>query len=111
MSFSDNAWANQLLIIDWITKVFRVSLFKNAFRKLLIWDAYRCHISQETKDYLKRKNIDTAVLPGGTTSLLQAPDVSWNKPFKAKLRELDRFSVYLKYFVASFVENSSKIVQ
>lgn len=32
--------------------------------------------------------IDIAVIPGGCTSLIQAPDVSWNKPFKAALCEL-----------------------
>jgi hypothetical protein len=29
-----------------------------------------------------------AVIPGGCTSLIQAPDVCWNKPFKAHYREL-----------------------
>lgn len=36
---------------------------------------------------LKKKKIDPAVIPGGLTGLLQAPDVSWNGPFKAHLRE------------------------
>ena len=40
------------------------------------------------KKVLKRKKVDQAVLPGGTTGILQAADVSWNKPFKGKLREL-----------------------
>ncbi len=31
-------------------------------------------------------NTDTAVIPGGCTGLVQAPDVSWNKPFKAAVR-------------------------
>ena len=31
---------------------------------------------------LKAKKIDT-VIPGGCTKYIQAPDVSWNKPFKA----------------------------
>ncbi len=29
-----------------------------------------------------------AVVPGGCTGLIQAPDVSWNKPFKEKMRQL-----------------------
>ena len=28
-----------------------------------------------------------AVIPGGCTKYIQAPDVSWNKPFKAAIRE------------------------
>ena len=37
---------------------------------------------------LKSKKIDSIIIPGGLTGLIQAPDVSWNAPFKAKLREL-----------------------
>ena len=31
---------------------------------------------------------DIAMIPGGCTSLLQAPDISWNKPFKAAYASL-----------------------
>ncbi len=50
--------------------------------------AYRCHISTATKAELKRGyNMTTAVIPGGCTKYIQAPDVVWNKPFKASLHE------------------------
>ena len=44
--------------------------------------------SDNTKKLLKSKKIDSIIIPGGLTGLIQAPDVSWNAPFKAKLREL-----------------------
>ena len=31
--------------------------------------------------YLQGKKIDTVLVPGGCTKYIQAPDVSWNKPF------------------------------
>ena len=35
------------------------------------------------KASLNAKKIDTVLMPGGCTKYIQAPDVSWNKPFKA----------------------------
>ena len=32
---------------------------------------------------LKAKKIDTILIPGGCNKYILAPDVSWNKPFKA----------------------------
>ena len=42
----------------------------------------RCH----TKEKLKKFRTDTAVISGGCIKLIQAPDVYWNAPFKAKVR-------------------------
>ena len=59
-----------------------------ATRKLLIWDSFRAHTTPQTKDLLKERKVDSIVIPGGLTGLIQAPDVSWNFPFKNRLREL-----------------------
>jgi len=77
---------NDDLTIDYLRRV----IGKFAFRKrILVWDAYRCHLSDETKKELKSGyNITTAVIPGGCTKFLQAPDVCWNRPFKEKMHEL-----------------------
>lgn len=40
---------------------------------------------QSTKELLKNYNVDSVIVPGGCTPYIQAPDVSWNKPFKAHL--------------------------
>ncbi|KAL2091434.1 hypothetical protein ACEWY4_013697 [Coilia grayii] len=82
---SKNGWMNDDLTAEWLQKV--VGKF-NFGPRLLVWDSYRCHISQATKEELKRGySITTAVIPGGCTKYIQAPDVVWNKPFKASLHE------------------------
>lgn len=69
-------------------KFVRCTLGQISFsRKLLVWDAFRCHISDDTKYLLKQSKIDMAVIPAGCTGLIQPGDVSWNKPFKQSLTE------------------------
>ena len=33
-------------------------------------------------------NVDSVIIPSGCTKYIQAPDVCWNKPFKARVIEL-----------------------
>ena len=44
-------------------------------RRLLVWDSFKCHVSDAAKTVLSNFNIDTAIIPGGCTSKIQAPDV------------------------------------
>ena len=37
---------------------------------------------------LKEINVDSVIIPGGYTKYIQALDVCWNKPFKARMTEL-----------------------
>ena len=54
-----------------------------------MWDAFRGHLTQSVKSSVKTTyNTDMAVIPGGCISKLQPADVSWNRPFKARLSEL-----------------------
>ena len=55
-------------------------------KRLLVWDAYKCHTSKATRRETKKMNLFTAVIPGGCTKFIQAPDVVWNAPFKSRLR-------------------------
>ncbi len=79
-------------------------------RRLLCWDSYRCHLTDKVMAALAQRNMEVAVILGGTiaTSLLyrcifytaipayqyltscplQAPDICWNKPFKAHYQGL-----------------------
>uniref|UniRef100_A0A3B3CJF2 HTH CENPB-type domain-containing protein n=1 Tax=Oryzias melastigma TaxID=30732 RepID=A0A3B3CJF2_ORYME len=81
---SINGWMNQDLTKMWCQKVCGGFCFQ---KRLLIWDAYHCHISNETNEELKKYNMSTAVIPGGCTKYGQPADV-WNKPFKDKLQDL-----------------------
>ena len=82
---SKNGWMNDDVTADWLQKV--AGKF-NFGPRLLVWDSYQCHISQATKQELsKGYRITTAMIPGGCTKYIQAPDVVWNQPFKASLHE------------------------
>ncbi len=75
---------NDSLTKQHLTKVLGQNLFQ---KRLLVWDSFRCHISQATKAVLKSLKIDTAVVPGGCTPFVQPADVSWNRPFKLRIQE------------------------
>lgn len=81
---SVNGWMNDSLTTDWLDKVYTKLSFK---KRLLVWDSYRCHISQNNKSHFRKLNSVMAVVPGGLTKYIQAPDVSWNKPFKQHLTQ------------------------
>ena len=51
-----------------------------------MWDSFECHISEPTKDALKRAKIKSAVVPGGCAKYIQAQGVCWNKPLKDMIR-------------------------
>ena len=85
VALSKNGWINEELTKDWVKRVWG-SL--NFGRRLLVWDAYRCHIMTEVRSYVNRQiNTDVSIIPGGLTSHLQPADVTWNKPFKTAYKE------------------------
>lgn len=81
---SSNGWMNSELTIKWIEEVLGSFSFA---RRLLAWDTYECHIEDSTTNSLKNKKFDVVLVPGGCTRYIQAPDVSWNKPFKQHCAE------------------------
>ncbi len=83
VSFSCNGWMNDSLTADYLKKIIGQLSFR---KRLLVWDAYRCHISVATRAELRRLKLDSAIVPGGCTKFIQAADVSWNACFKAQMR-------------------------
>ena len=63
-----------------------MGLFKP--RSLLVWDKFSAHLTEGVVKKVRDTGTHVAVIPGGLTSTLQPLDVSINKPFKDKLREL-----------------------
>ena len=55
---------------------------------MLIWDIFRAHKTDDVKKLDKKINTSLAVILGGLTSVWQPLDVSLNKPFKDKLRNM-----------------------
>ncbi len=81
--FSANGWMNDQLTKDYLHSVIGSFSFE---KRLLVWDAYRCHTSEATRNETKKMNLHTTVIPGGCTKYIQAPDVVWNSSFKSHLR-------------------------
>lgn len=63
--FSSNGWMNDSLTIDYVRTIVGLLAFH---KRLLIWDAYRCHISEAE---LRRLKLHSAVVPGGCTKFVQ----------------------------------------
>lgn len=85
IELSANGWMTEELTLKYVRQQIGTLSFS---RRLLVWDSYRCHISKTVKEEMNKLSIDKAIIPGGCTGLIQAADVSWNKPFKDKYREL-----------------------
>ena len=81
---SANGWMNEELTLQWCSEI----LGQFSFRKrLLAWDSYEAHLTDDVKKSLTKSKIESAIVPGGCTKYIQAPDVVWNKPFKGKIQE------------------------
>uniref|UniRef100_A0A1I7V491 HTH CENPB-type domain-containing protein n=1 Tax=Caenorhabditis tropicalis TaxID=1561998 RepID=A0A1I7V491_9PELO len=84
LSWSSTTFFNDELTEHFLKSIIGTTLFGN---RLLVWDSYRCHTSADTKKVMRDLRVDMAVVPGGTTEFIQAPNVYWSSPFKSKIRE------------------------
>jgi len=66
-------------------------------QSLLVLDSFSAHLVNSVKRRFGEKNTNLAVIPGGLTSRLQLLDVSVNKSFKTKVRNLILYIVYIKF--------------
>ena len=81
---SVNAWMTTELTNEWVNHILGSFAFG---RRQLAWDSYECHMEDSVVQSLRSKKIDVVIVPGGCTRYIQAPDVLWNKPFKAACTE------------------------
>ena len=84
VQFSTNGWLNDSLTCNYLKKVIGHFSFN---KRLLVWDAYKCHMRELTQKELAKLKTHTAVIPGGCTKFIQAPDVVWNSIFKSHMRQ------------------------
>lgn len=81
VNFSDNGWMNTDLTVKYVEEN-----FDNDEEELFVWDSFKCHTQpEEVREKLNEKKVHIAVIPGGFTRAIQAPDVVWNGPFKNNL--------------------------
>ena len=93
---SPNAWMNTELTHVWVNKVLGTFSFR---RRYLAWDSYEYNIQDSVKSSLHAKKIEVSVVPGGCTKYIQAPDFSWNKPFKTYATEMyDQWLAFFFFF-------------
>lgn len=66
VALSKNRWMNVELTKDWVKRVWGSLNFE---RQLLVWDAYKCHITAEVRSCVNRQtNTDVSVILWGLTS-------------------------------------------
>ena len=75
-----NGWMNDDLTMEYTKKFLGTFSFG---RRLLAWDSCECHMNSKVAASLKSSKIDQVIIPGGCTKYIRAPDLVWNKPFKA----------------------------
>ena len=83
LHWGGSTWMNETSISAYLQKIIGAPMFGN---RLIVWDNFVAHKSEATKKKLKELRIDSILVPGGCTKFIQAPDVVWNQPFKAKIR-------------------------
>ena len=80
----ENGWINTSLINEFVQKILSSLSFSKC---LLVWDTFDCHMEDSVSKSLKQKKIELLIISGGCTKYVQAPDVSWNKPFESKVSD------------------------
>lgn len=61
IKMSDNGWNNEKTILEWLTSVWGSFAFG---RRLLVWDAFRCHKTSAVKALINTMRTDVAMIPG-----------------------------------------------
>jgi hypothetical protein len=66
----------------------RILIYLASKNSLLVFDSARFHKTEAIKEAAKRLKTVIAVIPGGLTSVLQPLDVSFNRPLRLLVQEL-----------------------
>src|SRR4051812_40659715 len=68
LCWGGKSWMKDEFTADYLERTFGRALFG---KRLLVWDAFRCHISDATKEKLKEQGMRHAVVPDGCTKFFQ----------------------------------------
>ena len=86
INFEGTSWMNEELTRTYLNEVIKRNIFDT--KRLLIWDDFKPHHTDATKQCASRLNVVMRLIPPGMTSLLQPADVCWNKPVKQRIKEM-----------------------
>jgi hypothetical protein len=87
----DNAWMDEVVMLAWVDDIVQpyVKMAPDDVIPLLILDSYQCHSMMGlVVQKIQELGMEVKHIPGGCTSLCQPIDISFNKPFKDRLRKL-----------------------
>jgi hypothetical protein len=82
-----NSWMNNLYTEQYLCATFGAHNFSQA-RKLLVWDSFRCHLSDATKAVLHKIGIESATVPGGCTKFIQVSESKTKENGRSSKRKL-----------------------
>jgi hypothetical protein len=87
-SAQEKGWMTEKLMLEWLKIVWshRPGAFLNQL-SILVFDAFKGHVTDSMKDQLCKMKTELLVIPGGMTSVLQPMDISINKSFKDRMRQ------------------------
>ena len=74
---------NTDLTLHWLHKNFQRFFTADTLNDVVVWDAYKSRIAEKVAQAVKKLSADLVRIPGGATSKIHSPDVSWNKSFKS----------------------------
>ena len=57
VTYTINGWFNNDTTEEYLNFLYPYNMFEKKRNRLLIWDSYRCHISEATRGILKKKDI------------------------------------------------------
>ena len=81
---SSNDWMNKEQVLKCLRQVLGMFSFK---KRLFAWYTLETHIAEDVRKFLKHMKTDDALIAGGCTNYIQAPDMVWKKPFKDHIME------------------------
>lgn len=102
IQYNTKSWMDDFLTEDYLKRVIGQFHFS---KRLMVWDAFKCHISKSTSSVLRRMGIHAAVIPGGCTGLIQPADVSWNRSLKSRIQ--DKYDEWLSNGEHTFTANGN----
>ncbi len=75
-------------MLYWIENIWTKHVRLSNSQSLLVLNSFSAYLVNFVKRHFGEKNTNLTIIPGGLTSCLQLLDVSVNKSFKTKIRNL-----------------------
>jgi hypothetical protein len=88
----DAAWMDERCMMLWVDQILGPYLMVNppppGIQPVILLDAYQCHMMALVIGKISKLGIEVIHIPGRCTGLCEPLDVSVNKPFKRRVRDL-----------------------